>query len=551
MDNYKVKFNIIFFLIIIGLEFYIYSYNPVLDGDAAAYSYVLNYEKNGNGIIYGIGEDRQRIKSITDVINSQIDHYKYFGGRNLVHGIEQFFSGVLSPSVFYVINTFVLLITIVLMVYIAVGKTLMFQSYGPWVLTVCGLLFFLPWPLYILSSINLSCNYLWPMLSLLIVYTIWYYIRSKKTKYKLPVCILFCLIAFVSGWSHEAYCIALSGGFFFYYLFHYKELKGAQAWIVIGYWLGTLVLISSPGNFFRFDNLENDHGYRNLIREFMFSLTRLKCVYIYLFIIIYFNIKKKLYFTEFIKNYQLLIITWIISFVFIGFIHTTSHSFTGVEMLSILLITCLCKPFYTDNKIIILTSFMILLCIYMGIISVYQFKQNKSERNAIQYYANSLDGLTINYTKECKNLFISPFLCPVMDNFRYHPLTEALYSNNSNKMIMITPQDELIIKNPDKYFNKKNQFGNGPFYYIEGCSKVWAPSDSSLIKKDYIWIFDKPKWNEKMSMADRINAIINPTAVPKTIKTSKPEIIHTLYGSYTIINIPTERKIIGMDTKNN
>ncbi|MDE6513209.1 MAG: hypothetical protein K2L05_03370 [Muribaculaceae bacterium] len=542
---------IFLFLLILGIEFYIYSYGPVLRGDEAAYCYVLDWEHNGPGLGYGIGNDKQRIETIGDIINSQIDHYKHHGGRSIVHAVEQFFSGVSTPGIFYVVNTFVLLLTITLIVSISVGKRKMTTALSPWLCTAIGMVYLLPWSLYILSSINLACNYLWPMTGLLIVLAIWRYVRNHNKQYSLILCLAIGLISFIAGWSHEAYCLALSGSFFLYYIFNIKELRGAQVWIVAGYWLGTLIMFMAPGNFLRLHRTESDQRIEHLILEFLLALPRLKCVYIFLIALLYFRIKRKVDYQNFVQHNRLLIITWILALLFICFVHTVSQSFTGIELLSILMFMSLCKPIFTGRRNNLTGILMIIVCVHVGVISIYEFRQNKSEREAMERYATSPDGLAVNYTRECENPIVSPWLRHPMDNFRFYPLVENIYANNPNRLVLITPEDESIIKEPEKYFKPEYLFGSGPFYAVNGCSKVWAPADSSLLDKSYLWHFDKPKWSEQMSMNDRVNSIINPDAVSKTMPTATPEIINTAHGRFTIINIPTERKIIGLSVADN
>ncbi len=544
----RSKWIVFVFLLILGVEFFVYSLDPVLRGDEAAYCYILDWEHNGWGLGYGIGEDMLRIQTVGDVISSQIDHYHHWGGRNLVHAVEQLFSGVLSPSLFYVINTFVFLLTLILIVYVGTGKDKM-HCLTPWLLTSIGMIYFLPWSLYITSSINLACNYLWPMCGLLIVTVLWQKARKHERKYNTIQCMGLALISFIAGWSHEAYCLGLSGAFFFYYLFHFKEFKGVQIWIVIGYWLGTLVLFSAPGNFFRLTQGESK-GLSDWVIEFALALPRLKLAYIFMLVLLYFRIKRKEDFVSFCKEYKLLIIAWGLSFVFVCFMHTVSQSFTGIEMLSLLLTICLLRPSFTGKRDYISALLMLILCIHIGFVSVYEFKQNKSEREALERYSESQDGLAVNYTKQCSSPIISFLLRHPMDNFRRYPLTEKLYADNPNPLILITPQDEMIMQHPDEYFIKANNFGDGSFYAIEGCSKAWAPMDSTLLNQSYEWVFDTPHWYEQMSMKERVLAIIKPEAVSSTMPASPPEIIDTRYGKFMIKDIPTQRKIIGIRKTN-
>lgn len=189
---------------------------------------------------------------------------------------------------------------------------------------------------------------------------------------------------------------------------------------------------------------------------------------------------------------------------------------------------------------------MLLLCVHMGMVCIYQFNQNESERNALEKYAESKDGLSVNYTTECQNPLVSYWLRHPMDNFRIYPLVEKIYADNPKHLILITPQDELLIKNSDTYFKEQNRFGTGPFYAIDGCSKAWAPVDSNLLNRTYLLNFDNPHFYEQMPMKDRVWALINPSKVSKVGPAQQPQILDTRYGRFMVINIPTQRKVIGI-----
>ncbi len=105
------KLYVIILLIATGVFFYLRSVNrELIYCDEIIYGYNLNateyyeYWSSPETSLDG------KIETISDVIDSQINHYFYGNGRSIVHAIEQFFTGVLNVNVFYVVNTFMFLL---------------------------------------------------------------------------------------------------------------------------------------------------------------------------------------------------------------------------------------------------------------------------------------------------------------------------------------------------------------------------------------------------------------------------------------------------------
>lgn len=111
------KTYIILLLIITGIFFYLRSVNrELIFCDEIIYGYNLNASEYYE---YWASPETSldgKVNTISDIVDSQINHYFYGNGRSIVHGIQQFFTGVLSIDVFYIVNTLVFLLMLVCVV---------------------------------------------------------------------------------------------------------------------------------------------------------------------------------------------------------------------------------------------------------------------------------------------------------------------------------------------------------------------------------------------------------------------------------------------------
>ena len=72
------------------------------------YGYKLNATKYGEYWTSPATALDGEIKTVSDVLASQYNHYFYGNGRAISHTIEQLFTGVIGVNAFYFFNTILL-----------------------------------------------------------------------------------------------------------------------------------------------------------------------------------------------------------------------------------------------------------------------------------------------------------------------------------------------------------------------------------------------------------------------------------------------------------
>ena len=96
------RIGVVLLLIITGVFFYLRSVNRTLISEEITYYYVFEDRKGFDSCA-----DSKEIKTFSDILESQVNHYNFVNGRALVHSLEQFFSGIAGVEVFYFLNAFV------------------------------------------------------------------------------------------------------------------------------------------------------------------------------------------------------------------------------------------------------------------------------------------------------------------------------------------------------------------------------------------------------------------------------------------------------------
>jgi len=199
----------------------------------------------------------ERVNSLSDVLYSQYNHYFLWGGRTIVHIINQTllmfdikWMSILNSCVF---------VSYLFLLYKYSNKSLQTNLY---LLILLLFLCFFAHPAFFETFLwkTGSANYLWgSTIILLFLYPYYNHFRSKVVEENILKSILFLIFGIIAGWTNENMSIALI--FFIVVL----GIKFKKEKITIPYWyicgligliIGTLFMMLAPGNFVRMDSME-------------------------------------------------------------------------------------------------------------------------------------------------------------------------------------------------------------------------------------------------------------------------------------------------------
>lgn len=182
----------------------------------------------------------EHIRSLGDIFISQCRHYFHFNGRFIVHCFVQLFAGLTGKGIFNVLNA----LMFVTLLY-AIGLVTTSDKNDRFkviVLSFVLLFFLMPGFKYVFLWLSGSCNYLWTGTAIL-----FFIYLMEKDQFSVQSRLLLFAIGIFCGWSNEALALGLGASYFLYFFFNRKEFTSHRKWLMIGFGLGLVALVLSPG----------------------------------------------------------------------------------------------------------------------------------------------------------------------------------------------------------------------------------------------------------------------------------------------------------------
>ena len=277
---------------IIAIAFFAISYCGFFFSDDLSMAY--------GGTPDGHGERVREISSILDVFKLTWWWYFNLGGRLFSVAAQYFFCGLLGNKVWFdIVNTmfFVLLITVCGDL-VSNGK----KGYICYVLLFALSFWFLcPKPDETLFWLAASTTHLWA--NTLAFVLLWIFLKYKDANFSVMRKLgLFFLSIFTA--AEYIPCVSICGAFVVYYVLHIKRFKGNAIPIVVGFAIGSMILLFAPGNFIRaslgggdksvFDNI------MGLMSNPILEIKKYKTLWIFLIVLFFGWIKNK----KVVKNWM-------------------------------------------------------------------------------------------------------------------------------------------------------------------------------------------------------------------------------------------------------
>ena len=326
--------RLLIFLILLstGIFTYLRSHYHVPIGDDLVYGYVLHtdhwhgyWEENGL---------QEKISSLSDIVDSQIDHYYHANGRSLVHVVAQLFTGIIGIEMYYILAALMMMALVWLIVRFCFTAR---QRANPlwWLLTIVGIMYLLPYQ-RLWYSIAYSCNYLIPALLMIAVFLLFRVVNAHSLdRYEI---VMTMVISFVFGWSHEAYSLPVTGGVFVYYLFHFDKFR-KQGWILaVPLFIGAFIMLVAPGNWARLDDAHPEGTLLMKLRQGVQSICWIPMTTVLIVTLIASRFVFKLNVGPYFHSHIMLLTSIILGIGFLCYIEAYPYAYTPV-MVMFLLVT--------------------------------------------------------------------------------------------------------------------------------------------------------------------------------------------------------------------
>ena len=184
------------------------------------------------------------VRSFADLLQSHLTHFTGTNGR-LAELVPELFAGLLGKTAFNVCNALVFVLLAHLVSLLATGRRSLLALSA--FLAIVGTCY--PVPGETMLWMAGSANYMWAItLSLALVYALQ---RAQGKPMGWGAALLWLLFGFVAGGFNEATSLGFLGGFMLYYAFNHRLLDRRVVVTMMGYALGIMLIVLSPGAWHR------------------------------------------------------------------------------------------------------------------------------------------------------------------------------------------------------------------------------------------------------------------------------------------------------------
>lgn len=289
----------------------------------------------GDEITYNYNfKDGSQISSLSDVVTSQIEHYKTINGRTVAHFLCQLYIPFFGKTTFAVSNAFVWVALLLMM------ASLCKVRYDDWKLM--ALLACLIW-LGFRTKFTPTCQIGFPWMFALVaafLLILRKFNKDNPARWS-PLHLLWAApFAFIAGWSQEALVIGVGVALGIFVLLNIRKVTWPQWVLLVCFAAGAALLCLSPATLGR---TGETHGGTNLLPPVVLSLAKLgfylRITYLMLVFLLYLRISRKIKFKELFSSTAFCWIIWATMLVFNLFIGVYGNrQLFGIEFAAILII---------------------------------------------------------------------------------------------------------------------------------------------------------------------------------------------------------------------
>lgn len=423
---------------------------PFMADDCYNYDHVFPMVEPGT---YLHGMDTARVaENISDIIESQYNHWFVQSGRTVVHFIDQCFCVLWGKDAYNVFAAILFALYILLFGEIGFNNCNNKRWGGFFAIALLGVCALEPIMYY--NGCSFGCNYL--LSPVLILGFLYCFLKAKQSS--IIINALICFIAFFAGWSHEGLVIPIGAYTLLYAFQNWKRLSKSQFAVGICFGLGSLMLIFAPANM-------NKTGGMGLSLTFGPVFENIRIFWIFLITIALVLWKKRLTLINYLKSEFPWLGALLIALLFSIFIGVTyPRALIGIELMSLV---CICRLLVYIPRIDTWIRYggvvgAIVIISGLSLITHYQRIWTPRYQAAREEVSNSADPVqTVIVKFDDAPKWLEPYLCGKFNEFDLF-----IYGWMYNKEKLVFLEEEDAKRLVPSFVGEDKMPGKNPFYKV-------------------------------------------------------------------------------------
>jgi len=417
MKDSKIVYIRILVISFFGIFFYLQDQYALSYNDDDVYHFVVPAgERNFTEALKDSLTEKHPIENWSDVIQSNINSYQNSNGRFLVHCIVQACCSFMSMDTFVVLNTLVFCIFLYVLFVIVDVKN--------WIEAIIGVcvLWLLVYKGSSLFGIRaFAINYLWCTVINLIFYVFFTKVSDENRHVNIWESLILCLVGVIVGSLSESFSIGFSAAYVLYCLKTYyrdRIISLPVILMVIGYLIGTAIVVFAPGNFLRADGRVS--GFSVNIAA-IYQMITMPINIVYLLALFYALYKSRKKFIMHVRENSIFLFAILFNALFMIIIaYNGKHQQTVINMLCLILFLKLMNDIKYSKKFGAFVCSVLMIMNIVTYIPILQIRKNlyNSYHSCI---ANVKDGIVVSeeyekFTYKVRNNpFVNEYFISVMN----------------------------------------------------------------------------------------------------------------------------------------
>lgn len=320
MNKKGINWPVLLISVLLALFVFAFSQSTLWLGDDITYNYSF--------------KDGSKISSLSDVVTSQIEHYKSINGRTVAHFLCQLYIPFFGKTAFAISNALVWVALLLLMANLCSIK---FADWKMMALLAC--LIILGFRTKFTPTCQIGFPWMFALVSAFLLILRSFGKEQQKT-WRWYHLLWAAPFAFIAGWSQEALVIGIGVALGIFVLLNIQKVTWQQWILLVCFAAGAALLCLSPATLGR---TGETHGGSNLLPPTILSLAKLgfylRITYLLLLFLLYLRIFKKIKFKELISCTAFYWIVWVTMLAFNLFIGVYGNrQLFGMEFAAIVII---------------------------------------------------------------------------------------------------------------------------------------------------------------------------------------------------------------------